>query len=150
MCIVSRIFPSDDKEEDNADHNAEDAATAAPIADNDDKDNDGTIMPPRVKSAAATTATKTAKKKPKKANEITHLPAPKLSEILNFPIKAEDFLTILYYANGKHNYADVVFRVNGTMEYGEYKVRVAKDGCLILFVHAIHARLFDKIIQKES
>jgi hypothetical protein len=35
------------------------------------------------------------------------------------------------------------------MEYGEYKVQVAKDGCLILFVLAIHAKLFDKIILKK-
>jgi hypothetical protein len=35
------------------------------------------------------------------------------------------------------------------MEYDEYKVRVAKDGHLILFVCAICARLFDKIILKK-
>jgi hypothetical protein len=35
------------------------------------------------------------------------------------------------------------------MEYGEYEVRVAKDGRLISFVCAIHAKLFDKIILKK-
>ncbi len=72
-----------------------------------------------------------------------HLPAPKPSKISNFSIKAEDPLTVLYYANGVH---DLVFRVNGTMEYGEYKVQVAKDGCSILFVCAICAWSFDKKI----
>jgi hypothetical protein len=39
-----------------------------------------------------------------------------------FSIKAENPFTISYYANGKHNYANVVFRVNRTREYGEYKI----------------------------
>jgi hypothetical protein len=66
-------------------------------------------------------------------------------------IKAEDPLTVPYYANGAHNYTDVVFRVNGTMEeYGEYEVQVAKDGRLVLFIRAIHARLFDKKIKKKT
>jgi hypothetical protein len=42
-----------------------------------------------------------------------------------------------------------VIRVNGTMEYGEYKVRVAKDGRSISFVGAIRAKLFDKTILKN-
>jgi hypothetical protein len=104
-------------------------------------------MPPKVKPMAAA-ATKTAKKKTKKADEITHLPAPKLPEIRTFSIEAEDPLTISYYATGKHNYANMVIRVNGTMEQSEYKVQVAKDGHLILFVPAIHAKLFDRIILK--
>ncbi len=54
-----------------------------------------------------------------------------------------------YYTTCKHDYAYVVIRVNGTMKYSEYKVRVAKDGQLILFVRAIHAKLFDKIILKK-
>ncbi len=61
---------------------------------------------------------------------------------MNFSIKAEDPLTVLYYANSAHNFADVVFHVNRTMEYGDYKVRV-------LFVRAIHVRLFDKILLKK-
>jgi hypothetical protein len=106
-------------------------------------------MPPKVKPMA-TAATKTAEKMPKKADEITHLPAPMLPIILTFLIEAEDPLTVSYYATGKHNYADVVICVNGMMEYGEYEVQVAKDGCSILFVHAIGARLFDKIILNKN
>jgi hypothetical protein len=85
-------------------------------------------------------------KKPKKDGEIMHLPTPKLPEISNFSIKAEDPLTVLYYANRVHDYANVVFRVNGTTEYGKYEVRAAKDGRLISFVCAIHVRSFDKKI----
>jgi hypothetical protein len=47
-----------------------------------------------------------------------------------------------------HDYADVVIHVNGTMEYSEYEVQVAKDGGSILFVCTIHARSFDKKILK--
>ncbi len=35
------------------------------------------------------------------------------------------------------------------MEYGEFEVQVAKDGCLISFVHAICARSFEKKILKK-
>ncbi len=125
MLIVSHIFPSlvlsEGEEEDDADHNAKDIAAAADNDDNDDEDNDGTTMPPKVKPMAMA-AMKTAKKKPKKADEITHLPAPKLPEIWTFSINAEKPLTVFYYATGKHNYADVVIHVNGTMEYSECKV----------------------------
>ncbi len=152
MLIVSHIFPSlvlsEGEEEDNADHNAKDIAAAAKDDNNDDKNNDGTITPPKVKPVAAA-AMKTAVIKPKKDHEIKHLPAPKLPEITNFSINAEDPLNVSYYANSKHNYADVVFRVNRTMGCCEYKVRVAKDGRSILFVRTICARLFDKIILKK-
>ncbi len=57
-------------------------------------------------------------------------------------------LTISYYADGAHNYADVVIWVNGIMGYGECEMRVAKDGRSILFVCAIRARSFDKKIVK--
>jgi hypothetical protein len=94
MCFVSQIFPSGEEEEDDACHNAKDTTAAADDNDDDEDDNnkdkDGTIMPPKVKPAAATAATKTAAKKPKKDNEITHLPAPKLPKILNCSIEAED------------------------------------------------------------
>ncbi len=43
-----------------------------------------------------------------------------------------------------------MFRMNGTIGYGEYKVRVAKDGRLILFVRTIHAKLFDKTILDDD
>ncbi len=80
---------------------------------------------------------------------MSHLPALKLPKIRIFSIEVEDPLTISYYATGKHNYADVVFRVNGRMECSEYEVQVAKDSCSILFVCAILAKLFDKIILKK-
>ncbi len=62
---------------------------------------------------------------------------------------AEDPFTISYYTNGKHDYANIVIRVNETMEYGEYRVQAAKDGRLISFVHAIRAKLLDKMILKK-
>ncbi len=141
---------SEGEEEDDADHNTKDFAAAADADDNDNKDNASTSMPPRVKPVAAA-ATKTAKKMPKNADEITHLPAPKLPKIWTFSIEieAEDPLTISYYATSKHDYAGVVICVSGTMECGEYKVGVTKDGRSILFVPAIHARPFDKIILKK-
>jgi hypothetical protein len=52
----------------------------------------------------------------------------------------EDPLIVSYHPPGKHDYANVVFRVNGTIEYAEYEVQVAKDGRSILFVRAIHAK----------
>jgi hypothetical protein len=55
MCIVTHIFLSSEEEEDDADHNAEDAAAAAATAATaaTNEDNDGTIMPPKVKPAEA-------------------------------------------------------------------------------------------------
>ncbi len=131
---MSHTFPSlvltEGEEEDDADHDAEDVAAAAAAADNDDEDNDGTSMPPKVKPVAAAAA-KTAKKKTKEADEITHLPAPKLPEIRTFLIEAEDPLTVSYYATGKHDYADAVISVSGTMDYGEYKwPKMAARSCL--------------------
>jgi hypothetical protein len=38
----------------------------------------------------------------------------------------EDPVTVSYYAKGAHNYTNVVFRVNGMIDYGEYEVQVAK------------------------
>ncbi len=106
-------------------------------------------MPPKVKPAAAA-ASKTAKKKTKEADEIAHLHAPKLPNFRTISIEAEDPLTISYYAIGKHDYTDVVFRVNKTMEYGEYKVQMNKDGHSILFVRTICALLFDNTILKKK
>ena len=106
-----------------------------------------TVSPMHVTKAkaqpVAAAASKPAKKKAKKAEEITHLPAP---DIRTYSIEAGDPFTVSYYASGKHDYADVVFRVNGTMEYGEYEVQVAKDGRSILFVCAIRAKSFNKTI----
>jgi hypothetical protein len=115
------LILSEGEEEDNADHNAKYVATTADDDNDNDEDNDGTSMPPKVKPMA-TAATKTSKKKTKKADEIAHLPAPKLPKIRTFSIKAEDPLTVSYYATGKHDYANVVIHVSGMMEYGEYKV----------------------------
>ncbi len=42
-----------------------------------------------------------------------------------------------------------MFHVNRTMEYCEYEVQVAKNGRLILFVRAIRAKSFDKVILKK-
>jgi hypothetical protein len=105
-------------------------------------------MPPKVKPMTAA-ASKTAEKKTKKADEITLLPAPKLPNIRTYSIEVKDPFTISYYANSKHNYANVVICVNGTMEYSEYEVRVAKDHRLILFVRAIRAKLFNEMILKK-
>ncbi len=109
------LVHSEGEEEDNADHDAKDIAAAADNDNDDnDKDNDGTSMPPKVKPVAVA-AMKTAKKQTKKADEITHLPAPKLPNIRIFSIEAEDPLTVsyYYYATGMHDYADVVFHMNG-------------------------------------
>jgi hypothetical protein len=125
MSTVSYIFPSGEDEvnhdnEDNTNHDAEDPTTSAKEDDNcDNEDNNNTIMPPKEKPTAAM---KTAAKKPKKDGEITNLPAPKLPKISNFSIEAEDPLTVSYYTNSMQDYANVVFHVNRTLEYGEYKV----------------------------
>ncbi len=128
-------------------HDAKDIAAANNgNNNNDDGDDDNeAAMPPKMKPVAAA-ASKPAKKNAKKAEEIAHLPAPGLR---TYSVEAGDPFTVSYYTSGKHDYADVVFRVNRTMEYGEYKVRVAKDGHSILFAHAIRAKLFNKpILQK--
>jgi hypothetical protein len=93
-----------------------------------------------------TAASKPAKKKAKKSEEIAHLPAP---DIRTYSIEAGDPFTLSYYASGKHDYANIVFHVNGTMEYGEYEIRVAKDGRSISFVCAICAKLFNKMILQK-
>jgi hypothetical protein len=76
MLIVSHIFPSlvlsEGKEEDDMDYNAKDVAAAAGDDNKDDEVNGGTSMPPKMKPMAAA-ATKTVKKTPEKADEITHL-----------------------------------------------------------------------------
>jgi hypothetical protein len=74
-------------------------------------DNDNATMPPKVKPVAVA-ASKTVKKKTKKADEIALRPAPMLPNIRTFSIEAEDPLTVSYFATGKHDYTNVVFRVN--------------------------------------
>ncbi len=150
---MSHTFPSlvlsEGEEEDDVDHDVEDVAATVDSNDNDNKDNNGTSMPPKVKPLAVAAA-KTAKKKTTKADEVTHLPVPKLPKIRTFSIEAENPLTVSYYATDKHDYADVVIRVNRMMKYCECEVQVAKDGHLILFVCTIHAKLFDNIILKKN
>ena len=63
---------------------------------------------------------------------------------------AEDPLTASYYADGVHDYADVVFHVNGTMQKGEYKAQVTKNSLSILFRRAIFSRSFNKKILRRS
>jgi hypothetical protein len=64
----------------------------------------------------------------------------------SFSVDAEDPITVSYYAVGAYDYADVVFRINGTMQKREYQVRVAEDGLSVSFVRAISAMSFDKRI----
>ena len=44
----------------------------------------------------------------------------------------------------------MVFCVNGTMQKGEYQMRVAEDGLSVLFVRAISSRSFDKKILRKN
>jgi hypothetical protein len=117
---IPSLIISEGEENNNEDHNAKDVAATANVdndeEENDDEDhvNDDATMPPKVKPVTAA-ASKTAEKK-KKADEIALLPAPKLPDIRTYSIEAEDPFTISYYANGKHDYTNVVIRVNGTME----------------------------------
>ncbi len=67
----------------------------------------------------------------------------------SFSIDATDPLTASYYALGPYDYADVVFRVNGTMEKNEYQVRVAEDGLSVSFVRSISSLSFDKRILRK-
>ncbi len=116
---MSLTFPSlvisDGEEEDDTDHDAEDIAAAKNDDNDDNNDDDNATMPPKAKLVTAA-ASKPAKKKAKKAEEIAHLPAP---DIRTYSIKSGDPFTFSYYASCKHDYSDVVFHVNGTMEYGE-------------------------------
>jgi hypothetical protein len=67
----------------------------------------------------------------------------------SFSIDATDPITAYYYAEGAYDYADVVFRVNGTMHKSEYQVRVAEDGLSVSFLRAISSLSFDKRILKK-
>jgi hypothetical protein len=102
-------------------------------------------MPPKVKPVAAA-ASKPAKKNAKKVEDIAHLLAP---GPMTYSVEAGDPFIVLYYASGKHDYANVVFHVNGTMEYSEYEIQVAKDGRSISFVHAFRMKLFNKTILQK-
>ncbi len=76
-------------------------------------------------------------------------PAAKPLAISNLSFKATDPLTVAYYTDGAHNYANVAICVNSTMQKGEYQVRVGEAGLLLLFLCTIRARSFDmKILCK--
>jgi hypothetical protein len=71
--------------------------------------------------------------------------------LTSFSVDAEDSITVSDYAVGvgAYDYADVAFRVNGTMQKSEYQVRVAEDGLLVSFVRAISSMSFDKKILRK-
>ena len=97
-------------------------------------------MPPKTKTKPIPIPTEAATKKESAA--AAGIPPPQ-------PLKAEDPLTVSYYADGVYDYADVVFRVHRTMQKGEYEVRLAKDGLLVLFRRAICSRSFNKKILRK-
>ncbi len=100
-------------------------------------------MPPKVKPLP----TKPTKKDMAAASAKPPPPAvAAAAAATSFSVNAEDPLTAHYYAEGAYDYADVVFRVNGTMQKSEYQVRVAEDGLSVLFVRAISSMSFDKRI----
>jgi hypothetical protein len=104
-------------------------------------------MPPKVKPLL----TKPTKKDMAAASAKPPPPAAAAvaAAATSFSVDAEDPLTAHYYAVGAYDYADVAFRVNGTMQKREYQVRVAKDGLSVSFLGAISSLSFDKkILQK--
>ncbi len=125
-----------------ADADADADADDPPAADNDDD----TTMPPRVKPLP----TKPPKKESAAASAKPPPPAAAAAPAAtSFSIDATDPITVHYYADGAYDYADVVFRVNGTMEKSEYQVRVAEDGLSVSFVRAISSMSYDKRILKK-
>jgi hypothetical protein len=118
------------------------AAIAAALADND------ATMPPKVKPLPTKPTKKdmaAASAKPPPPAAAAAAPAVATS----FSVDAEDPITVSDYAVGAYDYADVVFRINGTMQKREYQVRVAEDGLLVSFVRAIFAMSFDKKILRK-
>jgi hypothetical protein len=119
------------------------AAIAATLA------NDDTTMPPKVKPLPTNKPTKkdmaAASAKPPPPVAAAAAPATATS----FSVDAEDPITVSDYAVGAYDYANIVFRINGTMQKSEYQVRVAKDGLLVSFVRAISAMSFDKKILRK-
>ncbi len=117
---MSHTFPSlvlsEGEEEDDTDHNVKDVAAANDYDDN--KDNDGTSMPPKVKPLAAT-------KKPAAITEM--MTPPTVLPPLNFSIDSTDKFGIAYYCKGTQDFADVVIHVNGCLYESKYHVRIAQD-----------------------
>ena len=106
-------------------------------------------MPPKVKPLPTNKPTKkdmaAASAQPPPPAAAAAAPAAATS----FSIDAEDPITVSDYAVGAYDYADVVFRINGTMQKSEYQVRVAEDGLSVSFVRAISAMSFDKTILRK-
>ena len=95
-------------------------------------DNDYATIPPKVKPLPTK-----PNKKDIAAAAVQPPPPAAAAAATSFSVDANEPLMDNYYANGAYDYADVVFYVNGTMQKGEYQVRVAKDSLLALFVCAI-------------
>ena len=110
-------------------------------------DSDDATMPPKVKPLP----TKPTKKDTAAASAKPPPPAAAAAPAAatSFSIDAEDPITVSDYAVGAYDYADVVFRINGTMQKSEYQVRVAEDGLSVSFVRAISSRSFDKKILRK-
>ena len=133
-------------DDDDIDNAAEDiAADDAPAND----DIDYATMPPKVKPIP------TAKAAPKKESAAAAAkPSPPAAAAAaaaatSFSVDAGDPLTTHYYAEGVYDYANIVFRFNGTMQKSEYLIQVAEDGLLVSFICAIPSRSFDKKILKK-
>ncbi len=130
--------------DDDTDAAADDIAAAEDIAPTANDDGKAT-MPPKVKPLPTKPTKKdmaAASAKPPPPAAAAAAPAAATS----FSVDAEDPITVSYYAVGAYDYADVVFRINGTMQKNEYQVRVAEDGLSISFVRAISSMFFDKRI----
>ena len=67
----------------------------------------------------------------------------------SFSVNTNNPLTDNYYADRAYDYADVKFRINGTMQKGEYQVQVAEDGFSALFVRDVSSCSFDKRILRK-
>ena len=146
--------------EEGIDDDTDAAADAADAAPDDANDADADDYAADDIAAAAADATMLPKVKPlptkptkKDAAAAVAKPPPPATAAAaattSFSIDANDPLTDNYYTVGVYDYADVVFRVNGTMQKGEYQVQVAEDGLSVLFVHAISLRSFDKKILRK-
>ena len=145
-CIFLDEEVADNEEgiDDDTDAAADDIAAAEDIAPAADDD----AMPPKVKPLP----TKPTKKDMAAASAKPPPPAAAAAAALtSFSVDAEDSITVSDYAVGvgASDYADVAFRVNGTMQKSEYQVRVAEDGLLISFVRAISSMSFDKKILRK-
>ena len=111
-------------------------------------DSDDATMPPKVKPLPRKPTKKdmaAASAKPPPPAAAAAAPAAATS----FSVDAEDPITVSDYAVGAYNYADVVFRINGTMQKCEYQVRVAEDGLSVSFLRAISSLSFDKKILRK-